>query len=111
MISVADTGEGMEEATRQRLFEPFFTTREIGRGTGLGLATVYSIVKQSEGYIWSENGPLGGSVFRVCFPHVSALSMTEEADSSAQFSEQAVHAETADDMHPRGTRRGLAAGI
>ncbi|GMU64475.1 MAG: hypothetical protein AMXMBFR36_07490 [Acidobacteriota bacterium] len=69
-LAIRDSGEGMDPVAMNRIFEPFFTTRERGRGSGLGLSTVYGIVKQCEGFIFADSHPGQGSVFHVFLPQV-----------------------------------------
>jgi PAS domain S-box-containing protein len=110
LLAVSDTGSGMDEATVSRIFEPFFTTKEAGKGTGLGLATVYGIVKQSAGRILVYSEPGQGTTFKIYLPsaeHKIGLASRPEAETASLKRKGATILLVEDDEIMRGLTRKL----
>ena len=109
LLTVSDTGKGIDAETRKNIFEPFFTTKEAGRGTGLGLTVVYGIVKRHNGHILVESEPGGGTVFSVYLPSLDMADVSDDIEQSShelKGTETILLAEDNDDSR-RATRLNL----
>jgi len=104
LIEVGDTGEGIAPENIDKIFEPFFSTKEVGKGTGLGLSTVYGIVKQTGGFIFPESEPGRGTVFRIFLPrHVPSAEQAAESEAKVVFPGAGEAPKAPADLTGRGT--------
>ncbi|MDP9201490.1 MAG: PAS domain S-box protein [Gemmatimonadota bacterium] len=111
VLAVGDTGVGMSRDTREHAFDPFFTTKEAGKGTGLGLATVYGIVKQSGGYVWIYSEPALGTTLKIYFPEVSAAAAFTTSENQPASNETKRGSETILLVEDESAVRGLTLRI
>lgn len=111
MLAVGDNGVGMSKDTKEHAFDPFFTTKEAGKGTGLGLATVYGIVKQSGGYVWIYSEPGLGTTLKLYFPEVSSATAFDTGEYKSAARETARGSETILLVEDEEAVRGLTSRI
>ncbi len=107
MLSVTDTGTGMDKATRARIFEPFFTTKESGEGTGLGLSTVFGIVQQNGGSIWVDSEPGHGATFTMYFPRATTAEVHTQPNESVKLRGSETILLVEDEQQVREVARGI----